>query len=238
MLRGKRVLAVVPARSSSKGIPDKNMKRLAGTSLIGLAGRTLSHLNFVDLRIISTDSAEYAREGERHGLEAPFLRPPHLSSDSAGVVETLQHALTSMETSTGQKFDIVLIIEPTSPLRVPQDIEAAARRLVDSQADSVVTVSPLSTKCHPLKVLKIVNDNLTFYLGEGRSIVRRQELETLYWRNGVCYALTRACLMDQALIFGTKCIAEITQHPVVNIDEAWELDWAEFLLRRKAVNLV
>lgn len=238
MLEGKRILAVVPARSGSKGLPNKNMRLLDGISLIGWAGRTLGQLQFIDRRIISTDSPEYAREGERYGLEAPFLRPAHLSTDTAGAVETMQHALTMMETLTNQSFDIVLIIEPTSPLRLPLDIEKAVRRLISSGVDCVVTVSPLSSKSHPLKVLKVTEGRLDFYLEAGRTIKDRQSLDQLYWRNGVCYALTRTCLMDQAAVFVERCVPEIVDHPVVNIDEPWELEWAEFLLARRALALV
>src|SRR5438046_493041 len=110
MLRGKSVLAVVPARSGSKGIPNKNMQLLKGVSLIGWAGKTLSRLPFIDVSVISTDSPEYAREGRRYGLEAPFLRPPHLSTDRAGAVETTQNALTETERLYKRRFDIILLI--------------------------------------------------------------------------------------------------------------------------------
>jgi CMP-N-acetylneuraminic acid synthetase len=130
MLQGKRVLAVVPARSGSKSVPHKNLRVLAGTSLIGWAGRTLARVPFLDARLISTDSAEYAEEGRRHGLDAPFLRPPELSYDTAGAVETLQHALRASEAHYGTTFDVVLIVE-TRPLsktkrwRLAEVVEAA-----------------------------------------------------------------------------------------------------------------
>lgn len=237
MIDGRCVVAVVPARSGSKGIANKNMRQLAGTSLIGWAGRTLARVSIVDHRVISTDSAEYAAEGKRHGLEAPFLRPPELSGDSAGAVETLQHALAELEAREGRTFDIVLIVEPTSPFRLPSDIESTLRVLVRTGADSVVTVSPLPTKSHPQKVHTVVDGRLGFYDEGGRRIVARQQLQELYYRNGVCYALTRSCLMEQGTVFGARCYAEITAHPVINIDEPWELEWAEFQLSRGAFRL-
>lgn len=200
--------------------------------MIGWAGRTVAQLAFLDSRIISTDSPAYAAEGERCGLEAPFLRPHELSTDTAGAVETMQHALKAVEGLRGQRFDIVVIVEPTSPLRLPADIEKTVRRLIRAGADSAVSVSPLPAKSHPQKVLRVADGKLTFYLEAGRAVANRQSLEQLYWRNGVCYALTRACLVEQGAILGRNCVAEITDHPVVNIDEPWELDWAEFLLDR------
>ena len=234
---GRRVLAVVPARSGSKGIPHKNLRALRGTSLIGWAGRTLGKLSFIDRRVISTDSAEYAREGERHGLDAPFLRPPELSGDRAGAVETVQHAVREMERRDATTYDVVLIVEPTSPFRLPDDVERCARRLLEPGVDSAVAVSELPTKAHPHKVLRLDGANLTFYEAAGRSVVARQALDRLYWRNGVCYALTRRCLMELGVIFGPVCRAEVIEHPVANIDEEWELEWAEWQLARGVLDI-
>lgn len=232
MLDGQRILAVVPARGGSKGIPDKNMRTLAGTSLIGWAARALANAAWVDRAVISTDSADYAAEAEHHGLAAPFLRPASLAGDDSPVVDALQHALGEMETRDGVTYDIVLIVEPSSPFRTAADLEATARLLVQSGADSAIAVSPLPAKSHPLKALAIVDGMLVHHIDEGRSVVGRQQLGRLYWRNGVCYALTRACLVEQRAVLGERCVAAVTEHPVVNIDEPWELDWAEFALER------
>jgi len=237
VIDGKRVIAVVPARSGSKGIVDKNMRLLAGTSLIGWAGKTLASVAIVDVRIISTDSARYATEGERHGLSAPFLRPAGLSTDSASSVDTLRHAVSTMEQITGAPFDIVLVVEPTSPLRLPTDIERAARLLHSSGADSVVTVSPLSAKAHPHKILTVHEGRLDYFMPEGRSVVARQTLPPLFWRNGVCYALTRRCLFDLGVIIGPNSRAEVIDHPVANIDEPWELELAELGFPLPGINL-
>lgn len=225
------MLAVVPARSGSKGIPDKNMQPLAGVSLIGRAGDTLRECAWIDARIISTDSERYAEEARRHGLDAPFLRPPELSGDAAGAVETLQHALLEAEAHYGGTFDVVLIVEPTSPLRRAADLEGAARLLVESGADSVVAVSPLDSKAHPRKLLVLREGRLGFFAADGGAVTGRQQLEDgYYYRNGVCYALTRRCLMEEGAIFTGNTVPYVVTRPVVNIDEPLELQWAELLL--------
>lgn len=235
MLSGRRVLAVVPARSGSRGIPGKNIRPLNGVSLIGRAGTVLSALNFIDARVISTDSPEYAAEGERYGLAAPFLRPASLSGDTAGAVETLQHAVVESERHFAPRFDIVLIVEPTSPLRTSADIERITQRLIDAHADSVVSVSPLSSKAHPLKALMIANGRLQFLSEEGRFVTARQALsDRLYYCNGIGYALTRECLMEQAAIFTSNSVADIITRPVANIDDAIDFEWAEFLMARSS----
>jgi CMP-N-acetylneuraminic acid synthetase len=231
MLEGRSILAVVPARSGSRGIPDKNMRALAGTSLIGWAGRVLAQAPFVDQRIITTDSPAYAEEGKRAGLDAPFLRPAVLSTDTAGASETVRHALLATEEWAIRKFEIVLIVEPSSPLRWASDLERVARRLIESGADSVVSVSRLPSKAHPRKVFRMAPDGeLSFYEHTGRVVESRQSLEPLFWRDGVCYAVTRPCLVEQNAVIGRRAIAEMTPHPAVNIDEPWELAWAESMV--------
>ena len=230
--RGRRVLAVVPARSGSKGLPHKNLLEIGGASLIARAGAVLAALPWIDARVMSTDSPDYAAEGERHHLSAPFLRPAHLSTDTAGAVETMQHAVEQAEARFGGRFDIVLIIEPTSPLRTADDIEAAVDLLVsDPEAESVVTVSLVDPKFHPLKIFRVEDGRLQYFQAGGAQIVARQQLEPLYTRNGVCYALTRSCLMEYGRIIGPATRALVIERPVVNIDSATDVAIARALLR-------
>lgn len=233
MRSGQSVLAVVPARSGSKGLPNKNMRPLAGKSLIAHAADILAALPWVDRKIISTDSQDYAREAKAHALAAPFIRPPHLSTDTAGAIETLQHALTTTEELDARRYDIILIIEPTSPLRIPADIESSVDLLLATAADSVVTVSPIDTKFHPMKLLAIENERINYYLPQGQGIKARQQLGGQYcFRNGLCYALTRDCLMSQQKIFTDNTRPLVINRPIANIDDASDFEWAEFLLTR------
>lgn len=232
MLLGKRVLAVVPARSGSKGITDKNMRPLAGRSLIGRAGDCLAALDWLDGRVISTDSQRYADEGQACGLDAPFMRPDEIASDRATALDTMVHALAESERHYGGVFDILLYIEPTSPLREPQDIEGAARLLIESEADSVVCVSPASTKCHPLKMLDIVDERLTHYESAGDRVTARQQLSTLYVRNGVCYGFSRECLLESKGIVTDNTRPYVIDRELANIDDPIDFEWAEFLLSR------
>ena len=232
MISGHRVLAVVPARSGSKGIPDKNVQLLDGCSLIGWAGRTLGACPSVDRAIVSTDSPAYAAEAERHGLAAPFLRPPELSRDTTGAVETVVHALETAQAHYGEQYDVVLIVEPTCPLRVPGDIEGALGLLVESDADSVVTVSRLDSKYHPHKILKVDHDRLSFYDAAGKGVVARQTLSPLYYRNGACYAVRSRCLVDQGVIISENTRPYVIDRPLVNIDAPEELEMARLLMSR------
>jgi len=228
MFKDKQVLAVVTARSGSKGIPDKNMQPIGGKSLIAWAGMCLSQLPWLDTSVISTDSPRYAEEAKAWGIASPFLRPDYLSSDTAGSIETVTHALQACEKIYTRHYDIILIIEPTSPLRQPEDIEAAVSLLIETEALSVVTVSPLDPKFHPAKILTIADGSLGYYEGRGKDVVYRQSLEPYYWRNGVCYALTRDCLLEHKAVFTTKTAPLVIERPLVNIDFPHELALAEY----------
>jgi CMP-N-acetylneuraminic acid synthetase len=235
VLAGRSVLAVVPARRGSVGIPDKNLRTLAGRTLIGWAGATLADCPFVDRRILSTDSETYAEEGGRWGLEVPFLRPAELSTATATAVDVLRHAVVASEAAFDRSFDLVLVVEPTSPLRTPDDVRRVAMLLAGSDADSAVSVSPIDAKCHPWKVLRVDDaGRLTYWCEEGRGIANRAELPGgLVIRNGLCYAVTRRCLMEQGRVIGERTLADVVRRPVANIDEPLDLEWAEFLLQRQ-----
>lgn len=207
------------------------MRQVGGLSLIARAARVLAHVPMVDARIISTDSQRYADEGVRAGLAAPFLRPAELSDDRATAADTMRHALLEAERHFGERYPIVLIIEPTSPLRRAVDIERAVELLVETAADSVVTVSPLPAKSHPHKLLAVREGWLGFHDAAGAGINARQELSGgLYCRNGVCYALTRECLLERGAIITDRTMPLVIERPVVNIDEPIELALAELLL--------
>ena len=235
MLLNKRVLGLVPARSGSKGIPNKNLTKIRDTSLIGRAGLCLQRLEWMDARVLSTDDAEYAKEGRKFGLDAPFTRPRELSSDDTSAIDTIAHALRACEESYDMQFDIVVLVEPTSPFRTPADIEHACRILVESECDSVVSVSPLDTKAHPHKLLVVNGGKLRYFDKHGKDVVARQQLPAAYFRNGVCYSLTRRCVLSKKSIITDNTQPYIVRRHVVNIDDPLDLAWAEFLLQKKLV---
>jgi CMP-N-acetylneuraminic acid synthetase len=141
MIEGRTVLAVVPARGGSKGIPKKNLRAVGGRPLIARVGDVVRQVKEVDRAIVSTDDLEIADAAAEAGLDAPFLRPTDLSSDTASSLDVVIHALTTMEMADGRRYDIVVLLEPTSPLRTAEQVSAAIAMLVDGGWDSVWTVS-------------------------------------------------------------------------------------------------
>lgn len=222
------ILVVVPARGGSKGIPLKNLRKVCGLSLVARAGQVTRELGYVDRAVVSTDHERIAAEAERFGLDVPFYRPEHLSGDTVGDWEVLVHALDCVEELDGRHYEVVVMLQPTSPLRRPDQVTAVIHKLVEDEYDAVWTVSETDLKYHPLKQLTVnASGEMDFYDPHGARIVARQQLDPVYHRNGVAYAFTRHCLKVQGTIKGARTGAVVITEPVANIDTKSDIENAE-----------
>ena len=234
MIDGQRILAVVPARGGSKGIPFKNLRKLGGVPLVALAGQVAAECGMIDRAVVSTDNEEIARAAEASGLIAPFRRPLDLSGDRIGDWDVLHHALKAMEQIDNTTYDIVVMLQPTSPGRTKDHIEATLQKLVSGAFDALWTISETDSKQHPLKQLTVAGDGrLTYYDPRGADIIARQQLNPVYHRNGIAYAITRDCLIRQKTIKGSRTGALVVEGHLPNIDTEIDLEWAEFLLNKR-----
>jgi CMP-N,N'-diacetyllegionaminic acid synthase len=229
MIENRSVLAVVPARGGSRGIRLKNLREVGGRSMIKRVGDVICAVPEIDRAVVSTDHAGIAEAAQKAGIAAPFCRPSDISGDVIGDFEVLIHALEATEAVDDQQYDIVVMLQPTSVLRAPHEVSATIRMLVDGQWDSVWTLSPTDSKAHPLKQLTVSNGALDYYDSAGARIVARQQLQPVYHRNGVAYAMTRACLVEQRTIMGTRTGALVLDSPHISIDTEWDISLAELL---------
>ena len=234
MIANRRVLAVVPARGGSKGIPLKNLREVGGRSLVGRVGDVIHQVSEIDRAVVSTDHDGIASAAGEAGIAAPFRRPEPLCGDQIGDVDVLTHALQATESIDGLRYDIIVMLQPTSPLRTPTDVSRTLRKLVDGGWDSVWTISQTDTKAHPLKQLTVTGDTLAYYDQAGAEIVARQQLTPVYHRNGIAYAMTRDCLLEQRSIKGNRAGALAIEGEHVSIDTEWDIALVDFILRRRA----
>ena len=228
------VLAIVPARGGSKGIARKNLQKVGGISLVGRAGELAQSLQWLDARVLSTDDEEIASEGRAHGLDVPFMRPDELAGDFAKSIDMWRHAWRAAEKHYGMRFDISIQLEPTSPLRRAEEVTATVEALLDGNHKSAATVSPAPAHFTPHKCLTVTNNMVGFYHPEGAKHSIRQTIPTYYFRNGICYAATRNAVIDEGAVIGDDCVAVIIDRPIVNIDEPFDLELAEYLLNRES----
>jgi len=227
------VLAVIPARGGSKGIPNKNLRKVGGRSLIEHAARAAAALSWIDRTVLSTNDEEIAEEGRRCGLEVPFLRPDALAGDLSPSVEAWQHAWLASEEHYGSRFDISLLLQPTTPLRRPEDVELAVRAMVEGGHRAAATVSRVPGHYVPEKIVKLDDDGcLTFCTDQGNRHTARQTHPTYYYRNGICYSATRDAVVGEGQVAERDCVGVEIDEPIANIDEPIELEWAEFLAQR------
>ena len=232
MISNKQVLAVVPARGGSKGIIKKNLRTINGKPLVALVADVIREVPFIDKAVVSTDTEEIALVAEKNGLETPFLRPPNLSGDQVSDWEVLHHALLEIEKIDKTIYDIIIMLQPTSPLRRRKHIVDAVKMLEEGNWDSVWSVSKTEPKNHPLKQLCLNSDEMNYYDDRAKNIIARQQLSPLYQRNGVVYVMTRECIIEQKTIKGRRTGGLILEGHFVSIDTEWDLELSEFILNR------
>ena len=189
-----RVLGIVPARAGSKGIPDKNLRPLAGRPLIAYAHDAAVASGSIDRLVLSTDSEEIAAIGRDVGIEVPFLRPPELASDDSPMQPVVEHAVREVE-GTGWFPDLVVLLQPTAPLRRGEHIRRAVEIARESGCTSVVSVVAIPAHFSPAYAMKVVEGRLENYLPEGATVTRRQDSPAAFSRDGTVYVVRRDTLI-------------------------------------------
>jgi CMP-N,N'-diacetyllegionaminic acid synthase len=218
-----RVLGIVPARGGSKSIPDKNLRKLAGRPLLAYTIEAARASGVIDRLVLSTDSKAIANLGRELEIEVPFLRPAELARDDTPMLPVLQHAVEALE-AEGWVPEVIVLLQPTSPLRKPEHIRRAVEMLRAEEGDSVVSVQEIPHIYAPQKALRLEDDVLEFWLPDGKRITRRQQLETSYAREGTVYAFWRDTLMEQGSIYGKRCLPLVLP-PGESLPLDTETDW-------------
>ena len=154
-MKKETIVAVITARGGSKGIPQKNLRTVLGKPLIAYSIEAALQAKTLTRTIVSTDDETIAQVSRQYGAEVPFLRPQHLATDTATSIAVLQHAVTYLAEQEGYLADIVVCLQPTSPLRSAEDIDQAVNLCLRSGADSVVSLC--QAKHHPFWMKKIVD---------------------------------------------------------------------------------
>ncbi|HZS50231.1 MAG TPA: acylneuraminate cytidylyltransferase family protein [Bryobacterales bacterium] len=226
-----RVLGVIPARGGSKGIPRKNIRLLHGRPLLSYTAEAALSARLLSRVILSTDDEEVAEVGRRCGLEVPFLRPPELATDGAPTLPVVQHAVRALA-QNGGRFDAVCLLQPTNPLRRPEHIDGCIELLVNSGADSVITVLPVPPEYNPHWVYFAESDGtLRLSTGEDAPISRRQDLPPAFHREGSVYVIRTEVIIDGNSLYGRRIVGYPADPKAsVNIDVPEDWERAEELL--------
>jgi CMP-N,N'-diacetyllegionaminic acid synthase len=227
-----RVLGIVPARGGSKGIVRKNIVPLLGKPLLAYTANAALAAQRITRTVLSTEDEEIARIGRALGLEAPFMRPPSLALDDTPTIPVLQDVVQRLE-AMGESYDAIFVLQPTNPLRLPEDIDGAIERLERTGADSVISFVDVGEK-HPARMKFITADGRVVDppFAEQYEGQRRQDLPRLYLREGSVYLTRRQVLMEQNSLKGLDCRAWIIpQNRACNIDTPFDLFIAEQMVK-------
>jgi len=233
MYKSKTILAVITARGGSKSIPRKNIKDLAGKPLIAYTIEAANKSKYLTRTILSTDDKEIAKISKHYGCEVPFTRPDEFAQDESTSMEVVQHALEWLKENEDEEYDYLMILQPTSPMRLAEDIDECIKLAVETDTDSVMSMKELED-FSPKKVKKIEEGViLPYFEEEGKQSSRRQDLSKMYKRNCAIY-LTKTELIKQDDLFGKISRAYIMpEERSVDINAPIDFELAEFLLRRK-----
>lgn len=225
-------IAVITARSGSKGVKDKNIRQLEGKPLLAYTVEAALRSGCFDCVHVSTDSEEYAKIAKAYGADVPFLREASLATDTAGTWDVLRACVEQYD-RLGQKFDTVTLLQPTSPLRDVLDIQKAFQIFEEKHAQSVVSVC--EAEHSPMLCNTLGTDGSMDGFLDLNKVGRRQDMETYYRLNGAIYIQTTTLLMEQGNLYGSGAYAYVmSQEHSIDIDTELDFLIAETIIKFRA----
>jgi CMP-N-acetylneuraminic acid synthetase len=226
------ILGVTLARGGSKSVVKKNIKSICGKPLIAHTILEALKSEYITRYIVSTDDEEISKTSQKFGAEVPFIRPDELSTDTASSAEALKHAICFAEEQEGIKYDYVVELMCTNPLKNVEDIDSCIEKIIETGCDSVIAVHKLEDH-HPIRIKKIVNDKIVDFCLEEKLETRRQDLKPdAFIRSGSIYALKRDEIILHGRRYGTTNSRPyiLPEERAVNVDTKLDFLMAEALL--------
>lgn len=228
-----RVLAIIPARGGSKGVPGKNIKLLSGKPLIEYTTEVALQSKLLTKVLVSSDDDKIIEVAKNTGVEVPFKRPSNLSEDATPTLPVIKHALAYYK-NIGEEFDAVCLLQTTSPFRTVEFLDQALEKFITSNTDSLVSVKEVPHEFNPHWTFKLNEQgNLKIATGENEIITRRQDLPKAYHRDGSIYITKTSIIEKENSLYGS--IISYVESPkefYVNIDTMEDWRKAELVLKK------
>jgi CMP-N,N'-diacetyllegionaminic acid synthase len=225
------MLAIIPARGGSKGVPMKNIKPLGGKPLILWTVEAAMASKKIERVILSTDDAEIADVCMETGVDIPFMRPPELAQDDSLAIDNYIHIIKRLASDFGEQHENFVVLQPTTPLRNSMDIDGAIELFLKKDADSVISCVELD---HPPDLMFSINDDGAverFKDVETRKAMNRQSSDTAYIPNGGVFVFKFSLLMEHYSYYSKKTYAyPMPQRRSVDIDTLFDFEYVEFLM--------
>jgi len=230
------ILAVIPARGGSKGVPGKNKKLLNGKPLIQYSIDAALESNYITEVVVTTDDEEIISIGKSLGANVPFVRPKYLAEDATPTLPVIQHAISYLKTE-GKQFDAICLLQPTSPFRPKGFLDKALKTFIEKQTDALVSVLEVPHQYNPHWTFEPnENDTLQIATGEKNIIPRRQELPKAYHRDGSIYITKTHIIQDENSLYGNS-LAYIVSDSMYYVNIDTQKDWEQAELLAKTMQL-
>lgn len=228
MYNNKKFLAIIPARSGSKGLPHKNIKQLNGKPMIAYTIQAAIQSDLFDRIIVSTDDEEYAQISREYGAEVPFLRNEDLAQDHTTITDVLLDVLGKLE-DMREFYDYFMLLQPTSPLRDAEDIKESVKMIFDKNGNAVVSMCPVE---HPIEWATYLEEEKkieNFIINKSSNL--RQGCKQAYRLNGAIYLTDIVYYKKYKNFYKENCYAYImTKHKSIDIDDLYDFYYAESVL--------
>ncbi len=224
-------IAIIPARGGSKGVPHKNLAKVAGKPLVTWCIETALATPQISRVVVSTDDQAIADSARRAGADVPFARPPGLATDNATSIDTLIHAVEWLSDNENVRPELILLMQPTAPLVTTSDIEQIVGLIYEKNADAAVSVCPAHQ--HPYWIKRMEQDGkISDFITVTDRKSQRQELPEAYALNGALYLIRRDVLLKKCTLFPTKTYGYIMPpERSIDIDTPWDLYLADLVLQ-------
>ena len=229
MIENKKIVVIIPARSGSKGLVNKNIMDLDGKPLLSWPIESALKSKYVDRTIVSTDSEEYSQIAGRYGAEVPFIRPRNISHDSSTSIEVIEHAINHIDLLA---LDIVILLEPTSPFTTSSDIDDCLEMFMKNKSCTSLIGISKSDKFHPDFSLKLNESNFIVNYSDSLSAhISRQKVSNVYYPDGSIYISYINDLMKEKTFYHDKTIGYLfPKYKNIEIDDIYDFRYAESLL--------
>ncbi len=235
MISGKTVLAIIPARGGSKGVPRKNIKDLCGKPLIAWTIEETLKSKYIDRIIVSTEDKEIAEISEEYDAEVPFMRPKKLSEDGTSGIEPLLHCINWLKNNQNYYPDYICTLQCTSPFRKSKHIDEALEQLFKQDADSIIGVC--RSEANPYWMKRIENGKLIDFIASSKLYSRRQDLPIIYRLNGALYIGKTDILLKNRNWYTNNTLPYVMpSEDSIDIDTALDFKFAEWIMKEKLDN--
>ena len=224
------MIAIIPARGGSKGLPGKNILPLCGKPMIAYTIEAAKHSKYIDHVIVSTDDDMIAKVALEYGAEVPFLRPDFLATDSAQAVDNYIYTIERLSREWDISIEEFVVLQPTSPLRITDDIDGAIEMFLEKNADSVISYTK---EAHPVSWHKYLDENNSFIDIFDTTIANRQDLRTSYYPNGAVYVFRFSMIQERKYYTNKSYGYVMPRNRSVDIDFKDDFDYVEFLMSKR-----